>query len=235
MSSIREKIVAGDFVRIVCVGDMQTSQPFVKPTWTDWLQRALWESGDVQTAWRRQIINAGIDRATPKHLSSYYTRYIGQYKPDAVLLSFGISPMYPSFDQKAFSAELDSVLDTANNEGVQVALWSPYPLLSGEKREVTLTLGALFKQKAIERSLHFIDLYRDFDDVELTKIFTSTVVVPNELFQLEIGAPDIVSLNAIGHYIVAKRLATDWLGVVLPDTDTGSFTTPNLASVRKWG
>jgi len=235
MPSIREKIAAGEFVRIVCVGDMQTSQPYVRPSWTDWLQRALWESGDVQIAWRRQVINAGIDRATPKHVLSYYTRYIGQYKPDAVLLSFGISPMYPAFDQKAFSIELDSVLDAANKENIPVALWSPYPLLSGENREITLTLGSIYKQKAIERGLHFVDLYHDFDEMELTKVFTSTVVVPNELFKLELGEPDMVSLNAIGQYIVAKRLATDWLGIVLPTTDAGDFVTPNLANTKRWG
>jgi len=235
MLSIREKIAAGDFVRIVCVGDMQTSQPYVKPSWTDWLQRALWESGDVQIAWRRQIINAGIDRSTPKHVLSYYTRYIGQYKPDAVLLSFGISPMYPTFDQKTFSAELESVLDAANQENIPVAMWSPYPLLTGENREVTLTLGSIFKQKAIERGLHFIDLYHDFDELELTKVFTSTVTISNELFKLERGEPDKVTLNEVGQYIVAKRLATDWLGVVLPDIEVGSFAIPNLANLKRWG
>lgn len=235
MLGVREKVASGDFVRIVCVGDMQTAQPYGKPSWTDWLQRTLWEAGEVQTSWRRQVVNTAVDRATPKHVQTYYSRYIADFKPDLVVLSFGITPVFPQFSQKIFTAELDSLLDQLQRENVSTALWSPYPLLAGEKREETMTIGALYKQKAIERNLPFIDIYREFDGLELTRIFTSTVTVRNELFELEIGEPDGVSLNAIGQYIVARKMALDLFGLALPVVDSGAFVTPRMENLRKWG
>jgi len=235
MPSIKDRITSEDFIRVVCTGDMQTSQPYGKPDWTDWLQRALWETGAVQTSWRRQVVNTAVDRATPKHIQTYYAKYIGEYKPDVVLFSFGISPLFPQFDQNTFSKELDSLLDLLQKEGVATVLWSPYPLLTGKKREETMTLGALYKQKAIERNLQFIDVYREFEGLELSKVFTSTVSVRNELFELEVGDSDMVALNDVGQYIVAKKIALDLFGLALPAIDSGSFVTPRLESLKRWG
>ncbi len=235
MITVREKIASGDFARIVCVGDMQTAQPYGKPDWSDWLRRVLLETGEVQKSWRRQVVNTAVDRATPKHVQTYYSRYIGDFKPDLVVLSFGVSPLFPQFMQKVFTAELDLLLDQLQREKIATALWSPYPLSTGEKREDIMTLGALYKQKSIERNLPFIDIYHEFDGLELAKIFTSTVTVRNELFGLEIGEPDVVSLNSVGQYIVARKMAQDLFGLALPVADAGSFVTPRMENLRTWG
>jgi len=233
--TIREKFANEDFLRIVCVGDLQTAQPYGKPSWSDWLQRVAQETGQVQTSWRRQILNTAVERATPKHVQTYFTRYIGDFKPDLVVLSFGVTPLYPVFDQKIFEAELHQLLDLLEKERIPVALWSPYPLLAGEKREEIMVLGALYKQKAIERNLQFIDIYREFEGVELSKIFTTTAARNNDVFGLEVGTLDGMSLNNIGQYIVAKKMALDLFGTGLPGFDEGSFVTPRLEGLKKWG
>ncbi len=235
MPDFREKIQSSDFVKIVCVGDMQTSQPYTKPGWTDWLQRAFLDSGSVQTSWRRKVINAGIDRATPKHVTTYYSEYIGQYRPDVVLLSFGVSPLFPMFDEKVFSAELDQLLSTLEKNKIPVVLWTPYPLLLGEKRADTLLLCAQYKQKAVARGLQLVDLYHEFDDVELARVFTNKVVYGNELYSMEVGDSDIASLNNIGNYIVAKKIAKEVFNLSLPEKSVGTFEVPVLDTVKRWG
>lgn len=235
MSNFREKFNTSDFLKVVCIGDIQTMQPYGRPSWSDWLQRALLVSGEPQTSWRRQVFNTAVSRATPKHVATYFTQYAAQFKPDVVLLSFGVSPMFPEFIEKDFSGELDALLDTFERNGIPVALWSPYPLLSGENREITLTLSAMYKQKAVARGLQFIDLYHDFDEIELSKIFTFTVVTKNELFQQEIGKPDSISLNGSGQYMVAKRMANDLFKIALPSVSEGDFIVPNMEAVKSWG
>lgn len=235
MPDYREKLQRDDFFKVVFVGDIQTTQPYSKPTWTDWLQRTLWDSGDVQTSWRRRVINSAIDRATPKHVTTYFSEYIGQYRPDLVVLSFGVSPMYPTYDEKAFSADLDGLLDTIQRTASNVALWSPYPLHTGENRSTTLALGALYKQKAIERNLQFIDLYHEFDEIELARVMTNITGVKNELFGLEVGKPDFISLNEIGNYIVAKKMSIDLFRLPLTPVSVGSFIVPQLDTIKRWG
>lgn len=234
MPSYSEKFNTADFLKIVCVGDIQTAQPYSKPSWSDWLQRALWENGEVQTSWRRQVINTAISRATPKHVLSYFSHYVGQFKPDLTVLSFGVSPMYPEFVEKNFSADFDGLLDLFEKNNIPVVLWSPYPLFMGVNREITLTLGALYKQKAVARNLQFIDLYHEFDEVELSKIYTLAVEVTNELFQQSIGKPDGLSFNEIGQFILARKMASDLFKIGMPANNSGSFHVPNLEVLKRW-
>lgn len=234
MMTAKERFDSNDFLRVLCVGDIQTVQPYSKPSWTDWLARTLQESGDLQIAWRRQVITSGVVRSTPKHVATYYLHYIEQYKPNVVLLSFGVTPMFPLFNEQQFSSELDGLLQKLEKQSVTTVLWSPYPLLAGVHRDVTLSLNSLYKQKAIERGFQFIDLYHEFDDVELSKIFTYKVGIKNDLFGLEVGNPDPITPNAFGQYIIAKRMAFDLFRLALPQSDYGSYSTPVLESVKKW-
>ncbi|WKZ23547.1 MAG: SGNH/GDSL hydrolase family protein [Candidatus Dojkabacteria bacterium] len=234
MSTLQEKIASNDFLKIVCVGDIQTAQTYGKPGWTDWLQRSLWENGDVRTSWRRKVINSGIDRATPRHVSTYFREYIGHYKPDIVLLSFGVSPMFPSFEEKQFLADMNSLLDMIQKEKITTILWSPYPLLTGLNREISLTLGALYKQLSVSQDCQFIDVQHEFDDIELAKIMTYTVVTKNDLFGFEVGKPDVVTLNEAGNYIVARKISRDAFGLQLPQTTAGTYFVPNLELVKRW-
>lgn len=234
MRTARDLYNASDFMKVLFVGDIQTAQPYGKPNWTDWVQRALWENGELQVAWRRQVLNTAVARATPKHVSTYFMHYIGQYKPDAVVVSFGVSRMYPHFDEKDFLSEMNALLDVLQRLETTVILWSPYPLLGGVNREVTLTMGAGYKQLAVARNLQFVDIYHDFEDIELAKIFTYKVMVNNELFEQQVGGIDGITLNEIGQYIVAKRMAGDLFRIALPEADTGTFRTPNLDTVKRW-
>ncbi|MCC7303977.1 SGNH/GDSL hydrolase family protein [bacterium] len=234
MLGYRDRLHSEDFLKVVFVGDMQTSQPYSKPNWTDWLQRTLWENGEVQTSWRRKVINAGIDRATPRHVFTYYTEYIGQYKPDLVVLSFGVTPVFPQYNEKIFSNELEQLLDTLHHKYIEVVLWSPYPLLNEGSRAATLSLRAIFKEKAVVRNLQFIDLYNEFENVDLSKIMTYTTTKKNELFQMEVGNPDGISLNNIGTYLVARKMANDLFKLALPGS-AGSFEIPQFDMARHWG
>lgn len=234
MMTAKERFDSNDFLRILCVGDIQTAQPFSKPSWMDWMARTLQETGDLQIAWRRQVTSSAVSRATPKHVATYYRHYVEQYRPDIVLLSFGVTPMYPTYNEKQFAAELDGLLLRLEKQSVTTVLWSPYPLLAGLQREVSLSLNSLYKQKAVERGIQFIDLYHEFDEIELSKLFTYKVGVKNDLFGLSVDDLDPITLNGTGQYIIAKKMVYDLFRISLPQSDYGSFVTPTLESVKKW-
>ena len=234
MVDFKEKLLSHDFFRVLCVGDQQTSQDKTSPKWSDWLSRSLLENGDIQKTWRRQLVNVAIDRATPRHVATYYMHYIGQFKPDLVILSFGVTPLYPDFNEKVAEAEISGLLETFSKNETAVALWSPYPLLTGEKRSDTIALGAMYKRLAEEHSCVFVDIFHEFDGVELAKLFTLKIVDKSLAFGQKVGGMDAISLNEIGNYILAKKLATDIFGYALPAQDVGSYKTPVMENVKSW-
>lgn len=235
MATFQEKLSSQDFLRVVCVGDAQTTQAISQPAWSDWLQRALWEHDDLQKSWRRQVINTSIERSTPQHVATYLSHYVSDFKPDMVILSFGVTPLFPAYEESVFIPELDGLLKILTDLGTELVLWSPYALMGGMGKDATLDLYTLYEQKARAIGARFVDIYHEFENYEQTKLFTYSVLEDDAFWGLKSGGLDFVHCNEIGNYIIAKKIAEDGLGITLPTLTKGSYVIPALEGLRKWG
>lgn len=234
MTSYQQKLADGDFFRAVCVGDAVTSQSPVKPSWSDWLQRAFWEMIEPQKAWRRQVINTAYSRATVRHVATYITHYVTQFKPDVIILSFGATPLFPTYEEATFISELDMILSALKKANIPVIGWSPYPFSGGIARDGIFSLERIYQQKMQENGGIYVDVVHEFDNIELSKIFTVIAAEKSELFGLQPGSLDHIHPNEIGQYVIARKIAEVGFQMGLPTSSTGSFEVPNLELVKKW-
>ncbi len=234
MTAYQQKLSEGDFFRVVCVGDAVTAQAPVKPSWSDWLQRALWEMVEPQKAWRRQVINTAYSRATLRHLATYITHYAVQLKPDVIVLSVGATPLFPTFEEPTFLNELDMLLNVLQKNNIPIIAWSPYPFSGGVGRDATHALERIYKQKMQEYEGVYVDVFHEFDGIELSKVFTLLASEKSELFGLQTGMPDFLHPNEVGQYIIAKKIAEVGFQMGLPTVSSGSYVLPNLELVKKW-
>lgn len=232
-NTIQKLLEEGDFLTVVCTGDAQTAQLPVKPGWTDWLQRALWENGDSQKNWRRRVFNTAAENATPRHIATYIRSYVSALKPDVIIASFGIAPFLPQYDEATFLAELDAFCDALLRLSTPVVLWSPYPLSGGIARDASLSVTRIFEQRCSQLQWQFVDVFHQFDSYEMGKFFTLQVG-PKSTFGMIPGGNDHIHIGVDGQYIIAKTIAQEVFRLGLSLESVGSFVVPNLESAKRW-
>jgi len=221
MKAFQQKYTTEDFLRIVCTGDAQTAQKTVLPNWINWVEYVLQKNGDIQQAWKKQVFSTASEKSSLKHAITYLTHYVGQIKPDLLIFSFGQSYLSASYNETEVLAELDQFALSVQKMATEVAVWSPYPLPGGEGRDMMLGLQTLYKQKAADYNWEYIDVFHEFDEFELSRLFVNSD-----------GRKYI--LNQAGNFIVAKKVLQQLFSLSMPESSVGSFILPDLEQLKKW-
>jgi hypothetical protein len=223
MNSFLRKIEENDFFRVVCIGDAQSAQTNTSPNWSDWMKKVVGNAYEKQKEWRFQLINTAANGATPKHIATYLTHYVTQFKPDLVVVSFGNAALDPMFNERDFIAEFTMLMQSLQKIGCEIAIWSPLPQPSGMGREASLAITTFFEQIAKSMGVNYVDVYHEFEGYELGKMFQDGT------------GNTAAALNQVGNFVVARKLLLSLFSLSMPQVTAGDFQVHNLEQLRKWG
>jgi hypothetical protein len=84
-----------------------------------------------------------------------------------------------------------------------------------------LGLQTLYKQKASDYNWEYIDVFHEFDEYELSRLFVNSD-----------GRK--YTLNQAGNFIVAKKVLQQLFSLSMPESSVGSFILPDLEQLKKW-
>jgi hypothetical protein len=223
MEQIRKKIAEQDFLRVVCIGDAQTAQPEVAPRWSDWVYRSLLERYEAPRSWRLQVLNTASAGATPKHVATYFSHYIGQFKPDLVIASFGATAATSLYSESEFIPEFEALEASIARAGIQLALWTPCNIAGGIAKDHLQGIARYFIQEAVDNGYAIANVQQAFEEYELSKLYEAN------------DSSTAGRLNSIGSYLVAKTIVSELFSLPMLSNGAGSFSLPNLDQSKKWG
>jgi lysophospholipase L1-like esterase len=190
----RQKLFAGETVRVVCFGDSVTGVYYhtgSRRAYTDMLGIAL---GRVGSHAKVEMINAGISGHTTADGLARIDRDVLRHKPDLVTVMFGLNDMTRvPLDQ--YRENLKEIVTKCRGVGSEVILATPNNVIStsGRPTEKLIQYCDVVREAAQEMNVPVCDAYRELDAVRA-----------HDAFDWRLLMSDAIHPNMDGH----KRLAT---------------------------
>ncbi len=213
----RQKLLAGEPVRIVCFGDSVTGVYYhtgSRRAYTDMLGIALQKSADGAQV---ETINAGISGHTTVNALARIDKDVLSHKPDLVTVMFGLNDMVrvPLDD---YRANLKTIVAKCREIGAEVVLATPNNVVttSGRPTEKLITYCDVVREVGRELSVPVCDSYREMDGLRARDDFAWRLLMS-----------DAIHPNMDGHKVMAELLARTISGRDVSLADAGPL--PPLA------
>jgi|GEM_PF-586394 len=213
----RQKLLAGEPVRIVCFGDSVTGVYYhtgSRRAYTDMLGIALRKSVDGAQV---ETINAGISGHTTVNALARIDKDVLSHKPDLVTVMFGLNDMVrvPLDD---YRANLKTIVAKCHEIGAEVVLATPNNVVttSGRPTEKLITYCDIVREVGRELSVPVCDCYREMDGLRARDEFAWRLLMS-----------DAIHPNMDGHKVMAELLARTISGRSVSLADAGPL--PPLA------
>jgi lysophospholipase L1-like esterase len=207
----RQKLLAGQPVRVVCFGDSVTGVYYhtgSRRAYTDMLGIALRKSVDNAQV---EMINAGISGHTTVNALTRIDKDVLSHEPDLVTVMFGLNDMVrvPLDD---YRANLKTIVAKCREIGAEVVLATPNNVVtsSGRPTEKLITYCEVVREVGRELSVPVCDCYREMDGLRARNEFAWRLLMS-----------DAIHPNMDGHKVMAELLAHTISGcnVSLADAD----------------
>lgn len=206
MKRYLEKFKKHEELNVVCIGDSTTSQEWCHPNWVDWLNFTFRQSGDWSKNWNRKLFNNGKDGGTVLDFIEHFDREISRFSPDVVISSFGFNHIEQSHQLGAVESDLDTLFTKIGETGADLVVWSTYDVPHLKHSDDLARVREIDRQKTAEFEGVFIDVYKEFQKYDLSKIFTYFALEKNEQWEIEQGDRDYLHCNVIGNQIIAQMI-----------------------------
>lgn len=219
--------------RAVCIGDSTTSQEWCHPNWIDWLNFTFRETDNWQNDWKRKFINSGRDGGTVNHFLDNFYQEIEFYKPNLTIVSIGLNNLVPVFKPKEMEESLRKLLQMIKDIGSDLATWSPYAIPKEKYLSDLQKISNIYKELTQEFGGIFIDIYKEFLQYDLDKLFTFTTEYLKEVWNINPGEIDFLHCNVAGNQIIAEKIAKELFQEPLSDWEFGTMKLLDLGKYRK--
>lgn len=197
------------FFRLVAIGDSTTSQEWCHPNWIDWLSFAFREAINWDKDWRRKIINSGRDGATIEHYLTYFNEEVARFKPHAIIVSLGLNDLLPTLNAQKHETDLRKLLTMIKQTDADIITWSAYAIPAAKYQHDQEMSRDIYKKLTTEFNGVFIDMFAEFQEYDLEKIFTYVQVDGNDVWNIKPGGKDFLHCNLIGNQIIAQKIARE--------------------------
>lgn len=197
LDGVRQKLEAGEPVRVVCFGDSVTGVYYHTGglrAYTDMLGIALrqaYPKADVTT------INAGVSGNTTANGLARIDKDVLSHKPSLVTVMFGLNDMsrVPLDD---YRANLKTIIDKCRSAGSQVLLATPNNIIttSGRPTERLITYCDAIRQVGRETGTPVCDCYGDLEAIRTGDALAWRLLMSDEIHP-----------NMDGHKRIAESLA----------------------------
>ena len=216
----RQKLLAGQPVRIVCFGDSVTGVYYhtgSRRAYTDMLGIALRMSVDKAQV---EMVNAGISGHTTINALARIEKDVLSHKPDLVTVMFGLNDMVrvPLDD---YRANLKTIVAKCREVGAEVVLATPNNVVTTSSRptEKLIKYCDVVREVGRELSMPVCDCYREMNGLRAQDEFAWKLLMS-----------DAIHPNMDGHKVMAELLARTISGRDASLSDVGPL--PPLAHSR---
>ena len=214
----RQKLLAGEPVRVVCFGDRVTGVYYhtgSRRAYTDMLGIALRKtSADAKV----EMINAGISGHTTVNALARIDKDVLRHKPDLVTVMFGLNDMARvSVDD--YRANLKTIVGKCRDIGAEVVLATPNNIVTtaGRPTEKLIVYCNVVRDVGRELGVPVCDCYQKMD-----------VLRAADEFDWRLLMSDAIHPNMDGHKRIAEYLAESISGVSVSLGDT-----PPLSAITR--
>ncbi len=183
--NIRQKLLAGAAVRVVCFGDSVTGVYYhtgSRRAYADMLSMALGRAAPQASV---QVINAGISGHTTVDGLARIDRDVLDHKPDLVTVMFGLNDM-TRVPLNEYRANLKEIVTKCRAAGSEVVLATPNNVITTSDRPTEKLIQYCDVVREIGRALNVpvCDTYREFEAVRAVdgpdwRLLMSDTIHPN--------------------------------------------------------
>ncbi len=191
---IRQKLLTGKEVRVVCFGDSVTGVYYhtgSRRAYTDMLGIALQQAAPQANI---QMLNAGISGNTTQDALARIDRDVISHQPDLVTVMFGLNDM-TRVPLETYRENLKAIIHKCQAAGSEVILATPNNVITSGDRptEKLIQYCDVIRQVGSELNIPVSDAYRELDAVR-----------EHAAFDWRMLMSDAIHPNMAGH----KRIAT---------------------------
>lgn len=201
--TVRNKLLSGELVKVVCFGDSVTGVYYhsgSRRAYTDMLGIALQRvSGNANV----EMINAGVSGHTTVNALSRIDRDVLAHKPDLVTVMFGLNDM-TRVSLEDYKANLKTIIEKCRGIGAEVLLATPNNVINTSSRPTgkLVKYCDVVREVAQEAGVPICDTYQQLSGVRA-----------NDPFDWRLLMSDSIHPNMAGHKSIAERLARTVTGL----------------------
>jgi lysophospholipase L1-like esterase len=194
---IRQKLLAGEVVRVVCYGDSVTGVYYhtgSRRAYTDMLGIALRQAAPQA---KIEMLNAGISGNTTENALARIDRDVISHQPDLVTVMFGLNDM-TRVPLEKYRENLKTIVHKCQAAGSEVVLATPNNVITTGDRptEKLIQYCDVIRQVGSELNIPVCDAYRELDAVR-----------EHAAFEWRLLMSDAIHPNIAGHKWIATCLA----------------------------
>lgn len=195
--TVRNKLLSGEPVKVVCFGDSVTGVYYhsgSRRAYTDMLGIALRRaSGNANV----EMINAGISGHTTVNALSRIDRDVLAHKPDLVTVMFGLNDM-TRVSLEDYKTNLKTIIEKCRGIGAEVVLATPNNVINTSSRptDKLVKYCDVAREVAQEAGVPVCDTYQQLSGVR-----------SHDPFDWRLLMSDSIHPNMAGHKSIAERLA----------------------------
>lgn len=208
LEEIRKKILENNIYRIIFIGDSLTSTEWVHPNWREIIEYVLKEALQKKIgnwklpSWNIRCINSALDGSTTKDYLNRLDDYVFVHKPSMVINMIGANDPYSLTTDETFNNQ-KKILDSMRNVGIMTIL-STSPSSYNEKYNNVYLPFKKSIEEAGKEADEFVDLFSEFKDFPLKKLYTFISREDNPQDGVKKGDIDYVHPNQLGNAYIAE-------------------------------